>query len=92
MKFAKITLILTLIGILLLIIITQNPQTITGKIKTIKYNNELTELTLNNTNTSIIIFTNDFIDLKKDDKVLLEGKESIYKNQKQFTVNKIYKI
>lgn len=90
----KITLISILIGIFILLLISQNTkqQEIEGKINQIQYNQGLTIITLQNNSTEILIFTNKIIGLKKDETILVSGKFQKENNKTQVIADKIIKI
>ncbi|MBT3397388.1 hypothetical protein HOA55_00065 [archaeon] len=83
--------IATIIGILILLAISQfsSQITIQGKIQSIKYGNNKITIKLNNTPEQIIIFENKILPLKSGDQVHIEGKQDTYKNQSQIIVDKI---
>ncbi|MGC9309759.1 MAG: hypothetical protein ACP5D2_03650 [Candidatus Nanoarchaeia archaeon] len=88
MKKTKLFLLLSLTFILLLLSIS-NHQTITGTITSIKYQQSRITITLNNSNLTYIIFTNQILNLKQGQTITIKGYEEEYKNKKQIIVNKI---
>ena len=91
MKRKKLFFFLSLIGILVLLLIstTIKPPTITGKIKTITYGNNKITLQIENNNIGIIIFTNKILALTTNQTIQATGKIEQYKNQTQFIADKI---
>ena len=92
-RFQIAVFILSLIGILLLIFITQSTrQTQTGVIKSIHtYNNRIV-IQLKNSPEELIVFTNNPINLKNGDTIKFQGRQELYKNKKQIIINKIFLI
>ena len=88
-KIAKITLILTLLGILLLIFLAQMKPIRTATIKSIHYSPSKTIIQLENHSTELIIFDNLPLDIKSGYKIKFQGKSDIYKNKKQIIIEKI---
>jgi len=89
MKLGKITLILSLLGILVLTFLAQSQKTQTGTIESIQFFNNKITINLENFEPELILFDTDFINLKKGDKIEFQGKPDIYKNKKQIIINKI---
>jgi len=87
MKFAKLTLVLTLLGILALTLLAQTKPTQTATIKSIQSSQFRTTIQLENHTTELIIFDN--LNLKPGDKIKFQGKPDIYKNKKQIIISKI---
>jgi len=89
----KIYLLVSIIGIIFLLFITENNQiTKTGTIEKISYSNNKISITLENENTSFVLFDDKMLDLKKGDKISFQGKKGIYRGQEQFIIEKIIKI
>jgi len=101
--------IISLIGILLLIIVTELPAKpiqiseitkkdigkkvkVQGKIKEIREQNQIIKIKLENSNIEIIIFTKNFLSLKQDHEIVIEGKVDIYKNNIQIIADKISRV
>jgi len=92
MRLQKITFILSLLGILLLIFLTQTTkQTQIGTIESIQSSNNKIIIQLENTQTELIIFDTPFITLKKGDTVEFQGRQDVYKNRTQIIIDKITK-
>ena len=90
MELKKLFFILSLIGILFLLIISQTTtQTYLGKIKSIQPSNNKVTLIIENSSTELILFETNFIKLKKGDTIEFQGKKDIYKNKKQIIISKI---
>ena len=92
MKTGKITLILTLLGILILIFLAQNAPIKKGIISKIKRSQSKTTIQLKNHTTELIIFKNLNINLKTGDKIKFQGTEDNYKGKKQIIIEDIHKI
>jgi len=92
MKFQNLTLIITLIGILSIIFISQNQPEQTATIEYIHQTKYKTTIKLQNTPIELIIFNTPHINLTKNDKIRFQGKPSTYKNKKQIIISKIKKI
>jgi len=91
MKPAKIFFILSLLGILILMFLTQIDRSQEGTIKSVKYSENKITIQLENRNESLIIFNTPQLDLKPKDKISFQGKQEIYKQEKQIIVDKIIK-
>lgn len=89
MKTNKITFVLSLLGILTLILLTQFQETQVGTIESIRFSNNKITIKLENFKPELILFDTSFIKLEKGNKIEFQGKEEIYKNQKQIVINKI---
>lgn len=90
MNFKKIVFILSLLGILSLIFITQATQkTEIGTIKSIRVSSSKITIQLKNYSAELIIFKTNHLDLKKGDVIKFQGKQEIYKNRKQIIIDKI---
>jgi len=92
MKLSKLTLILTLIGILTLTLIAQTKPIQTGIISEIQTSQTKTTIQLINHTTELIIFDTPNLNLKPGDQIKFQGKPDIYKNKKQIIIEKISKI
>ena len=92
MKLHKLTLILTLFGILTLIFLAQSKPIQTGTIKIITSSTNKITITLENFEPELIIFDTPLLNLKKGDQIKFKGKPDIYKNQKQLIIEKISPI
>jgi DNA/RNA endonuclease YhcR with UshA esterase domain len=92
MKLQKLTFLLSLLGILLLIFLTQTKPIQTATIESIHSTSSKTIIKLQNHSTELIIFDTPLLNIKSGDKIKFQGKASTYKNQKQIIINKISKI
>lgn len=92
MKLQKLTLILSILGILLLIFLSQAKPIQTATVESIHSTSSKTIIQLQNHTTELIIFDTPNLNLTKGDKIKFQGKEDTYKNQKQIIINKISKI
>jgi len=88
-RTSKITLILTLLGILLLIFLAQTKPIQTATIKSIHYSPTKTTIQLESQPAELIIFDEINLSLNKNDKIKFQGKSSTYKNKKQIIVERI---
>lgn len=87
----KIFFILSLVGILFLIFLTQATKQIqTGTIKSIQTSNNKITINLENNSTELIIFNTPFINLKKGNAIEFQGKRNIYKNKEQIIIDKMF--
>lgn len=92
MKPIKILFVLTILGIFSLMILTQTTKQIqTGKIKEIKYSNEIITIQIENLEEELVLFHKHQVDLKENDVISFQGKSDTYKNKKQIIVDKIWK-
>ncbi|MFA4960675.1 MAG: hypothetical protein WC548_03350 [Candidatus Pacearchaeota archaeon] len=92
MKYQKAIFILTILSILILIFVSLNINYAeTGKIKSIAYSENKITIHLEN-NKTLIIFSDKFLPLKSGDKISYQGKEELYKNEKQTVIDRIIKI
>jgi DNA/RNA endonuclease YhcR with UshA esterase domain len=89
MKYQKIIFILSILSIIILIFISEITQSNTGTIKSISYSNNKITISLNEINETLILFTNQIVNLKPGDKISYKGRPSEYKNEKQIIVDKI---
>ncbi|MCD4771382.1 hypothetical protein K8R30_03120 [archaeon] len=85
----KLTLILTLLGILLLIFLAQTKSIQTATISSIHYSPTKTTIQLENHSAELIIFDKINLSLNKNDQIKFQGKSSIYKNKKQIIIERI---
>lgn len=93
MKFKKIIFFVSLISILLIIFLSQyTKQTRTGTITSIEYSNNKIILEIENSTEQLILFDTTPLNLKKGDIIKFQGRQDIYKNKKQFIIDKIQKI
>lgn len=83
-----------LLCLTLLIIITNNTKELvySGFVQRIAIKEEITFLELKNSSLQFIVFTDDILDINKNDKIKLTGQKQIYNNQEQILVNKIYSL
>ncbi len=88
----KILFILSLIGILLLIFLTQTKQTQAGIIKSVQISNNRITLHLENNSIELILFDTSYLHLKKGDIIEFQGKRDMYKGKEQIIVDKIILI
>lgn len=87
----KILFVLSLIGILSLIFLTQiTKQTQTGTIKSIQTSNNKITIQLENNPIELIIFNIPFINFKKGDTIKFQGRQDVYKDKKQIIIDKIF--
>ena len=89
MKLQNLTLILTLLGILTLIILSQSKPVQIATIKSIQTSQSKTTIQLENHTTELIIFDTLDLNLKPGDIIQFQGKPDIYKNKKQIIIEKI---
>jgi len=92
MKSQKIFFILSILGILFLIVLSQTSnQFQTGIIKSVKYSNNKITIYLENKPTELVLFDTNFLGLKKGDIIEFQGKEDIYRGKTQIIIDKILK-
>ena len=92
MKTEKILFILSILGILFLIFLSQtSTKTYEGKIESIQNSNHKIIIKIENSSTELILFEKRFIDLKKGDIIKFQGKADTYKDKKQIIVDRIEK-
>jgi DNA/RNA endonuclease YhcR with UshA esterase domain len=91
MKPTKIFFLLTLIGILILMFLTQMPNNQNGTIESIKYSENKITIQLENINETLIIFDSRQLNLKIGDEITFNGKYENYRGEKQIIVDKITK-
>ena len=92
MKLDKIFFITSIIGILILIFLTQTTTpTHTDKIKSIQSSNNKITIQLENSTTELILFNTQHINLTKGDIIKFQGKQNTYNNKTQIIINKITK-
>jgi len=90
MNKQKIFFILSLLGILTLLFLTQIQKPISqGKIKQIKYSENKITIQLENQEIPIILFAEKPTKLKQNQQVLIYGKKETYKQQEQIIADKI---
>ncbi|MBU2576945.1 MAG: hypothetical protein KKF50_04450 [Nanoarchaeota archaeon] len=92
MKLEKIFLILSLLGILLLMFLTQLPNNQTGTIESIKYSENRITIQLENQDETLILFNPSPLDLKPGDEISFRGKIETYRGEKQLIVDEIRKV
>ena len=93
MKYQKIIFTLSILGILFLLFIYSSlNQKQTGTIKSITYSKNKITIELKNKSEMLVIFSNNILNLKADDKISYQGKEDTYRNQKQIIIDKIEKL
>ena len=93
MKLQKITFILSLLGILLLIFLTQTTkQTQIATIESIQSSNNKIIIQIENNPAELIIFDTPFTNLKKGDTIEFQGRQDIYKNKTQIIVDKMNQV
>jgi len=85
----QISIFLLLINMMLL---ESSKEPILGTIESIRYSNKKITLTLQENNDTFIIFSEDFLNLNKNDKVKIYGTKNIYKKQEQIIISKLIKI
>lgn len=89
MKPAKIFLILSLLGILVLILIANLPKEQTATIKSINYYENKIEIQTKELNETLVVFDNTLLNLKEGDQIIFTGKQSEYRSEKQIIIGKI---
>jgi len=90
MKLEKILLILSTLGILILIFLTQTTTpTYKGTINSIQSSNNKIIIHLENSSTELILFNTQHLNLNKGDTINFQGREDTYKNQSQIIIDKI---
>ena len=88
---AKVVFVLSLLGIFILIILTHTTQELrVGIIKSVQPTEKITTIQLENETRKLILFDTPFFNLKTGTLIKFQGKESIYKNQKQIIVDKLF--
>ena len=86
----KILFLLSLIGVFILLILSQNQKPIIhGKIQKINYGNNKISIFLQNNQIEIVLFTNQILNLQKDQQINVYGYEEKYKDKQQIIVDKI---
>jgi DNA/RNA endonuclease YhcR with UshA esterase domain len=88
----KLAFILSLLGILLLIFLSQTKPIQTATVESIHSTNSKTTIQLQDHATELIIFETPNLNLTKGDNIKFQGKEDAYKNKKQIIVKKLSKI
>jgi DNA/RNA endonuclease YhcR with UshA esterase domain len=89
MRLTKITITLTITGILLLTLISQNQEIKTATIESISQNQFKTTIKIQNSSTELIIFDNPKLNLSKGNKIKFQGKPDTYKNKSQIIITKL---
>jgi DNA/RNA endonuclease YhcR with UshA esterase domain len=89
MKLYKITLIISLIGILILIILSQSKPTQTATIESIKTSSNKIIIQIENSETELIIFDKPKLNLKKGNIIKFQGRADTYKNKSQIIIDKL---
>jgi len=93
MNFQKIFFILSILGTLILIFLSQiTTPTYTGTIESIQSSNNKIIIEIENSSTELILFDTTYINLSKNDKIEFQGRQDIYKDKKQIIVDKILNI
>ena len=93
MKLQKITFILSLLGILLLIFLTQtSKQTQIATIESISSSNNKITIQIENNSAELIIFDAPFTNLKKGDTIEFQGRQGIYRNKTQIIIDRLRQI
>jgi len=85
----QISILLLLINMILL---ESSKEPILGTIESIRYSDKKITLTLQENNDTFIIFTENFLDINKKDKVKVYGIKNIYRKQEQIIVSKLIKM
>ena len=89
MKLYKITLTLSILGILILFPLTQTKQINNGTIESIQFSKNKITIQLENNPTELILFDTSFTTLKKGDTIYFQGRRDTYKNKEQIIVDKL---
>ena len=91
MKSKKILFFLSLVGIFILIILSQaTKQTQTGTIQSIQSSNNKITIHIEDFEPKLILFDVSSINLKKGDVIKFQGKQDVYKDQEQIIIDKIF--
>jgi hypothetical protein len=90
MNKQKLFLVLSLIGILILIIISQGSSKVTGKIEKINFYSGVVKIKIQNNSVDILIFEA-YLPLKENQTYTFCGKYQQEKNSTSFIVDKIIK-
>ncbi len=92
LNFKKTIFLLTLLGILILIILSQSLSNIkSAEIGSIHFSNDITTI-ITTDNQTLILFGADPVDLKKGDSIKFIGSLEMYRGKNQVIVDKIWKI
>jgi DNA/RNA endonuclease YhcR with UshA esterase domain len=92
MKLEKIFFTLSIIGILILIFLSQTTiPTYTGTIESIQSSNNKIIIQLENHTTELILFDTSYVNLSEGDKIEFQGRHDTYKNQEQIIIHRLYK-
>jgi len=62
-----------------------------GNIKEISYKKNIIYISLYNQDTDFVLFTNNLLNISKDQPITIFGTKEVYKGEKQIIVNKITK-
>ncbi len=89
MNLQKITLLLSLIGILILILLSQLNISHVGIISKIYHSQSKTTIQLKNQTENLIIFKKFNLNLKNGDKIKFQGNRENYKGKDQIIIKKI---
>lgn len=90
MKSEKIFFVLSLMGILILIFLSQTiPETYVGEIESIQYSNNRATIKIKNSSTELILFELTFIKLEKNSIIEFQGRKENYKGAEQIILDKI---
>ena len=90
MKSEKILLLLSILGILLLIFLSQTTTPIyTGTIESIQSSNNKIIIKIENSSTELILFETNHINLEKGDTIEFQGRQDTYKGQAQIKIDRI---
>lgn len=93
MKSEKLLLFLSIIGILIIILLSQIiTPTYTGKITSIQSSNNKITIEIENSLTELILFETTFINLTKGKTIEFQGRKDTYKNKPQIIIDKITKL
>jgi len=88
-KTTKITILLTLIGIITLTFLSQTQPTQIGTIKSIQYSTSKTTIYLEDNPAELIIFDKLPLNLEQGDKIKFQGKSDVYKSKEQIIISKL---
>ena len=93
MKLQKITFILSLLGILLLIFLTNTTkQTQIATIESIQSSNNKIIIQIENNSAELILFDTPLTNLKKGDTIEFQGRQDTYKNRTQIIIDKLRQV
>jgi DNA/RNA endonuclease YhcR with UshA esterase domain len=92
MKTGKLLFIFSIIGILVVIFLSQILTSVyIGKIESIKSSNGNVIIEIENSSVELILFNVDFIEFEEGDVVEFSGRRDIYMGKEQIIVDKIIK-